>query len=214
MKMKRLSAIILLVVMVGLLFFILLRPGGNQETINLDKTKKDVLAQIKSSKEYVKNTAEWMGGDKTDEDFTVFNPPHSKNKNQNQDPKKDVVNYFLAGLLTNDVDLFLSSFYVQSISEDLFKKENPDKTEVVKEIMKSITRNGQLKDVKYEDKKGVLNTETDKLVLVFTYKDNKQAKITLQVMPVSDSHEGNKASILVISTSAWNIIEQIETQTK
>lgn len=213
MDKKRIGAITFLILLVGFLLYLVLHPSEKQDSINLEKTQNDVLNHVKSSKRYVKNTIKWMGGNQMDKDIAVFNPPSPQDGVQ--DPKRDVVDYFLAGLLSQNVEVFLSSFSVQTISEDLFKKTNTDKTEVAKEIIKDITRNGQLKGVKYEDKKGTLGTDTDKLSLILTYKDTKQAKITLQVMPVSDSdHQSEEASVDVITTSAWNIIEQINAQTK
>jgi hypothetical protein len=201
----------LLVTLMGLLFYLILSPGGKQEKMNLDKTKEDVLGEINASKEYLKQTTEWMGDKSADGDIAYFNPPHKKVKNQ--DPKKDVVKYFIAGVLINDVDIFMSSFYAQTISEDLFKKDVPDKTVVVKEIMHRISRNGQLKDVQYKDKKGIFNSETNQLSLVLIYNDNKQATITLQVIPVEDEHGEHEEKVFVITTSAWDIINQIETHT-
>lgn len=213
MDKKRFFSILFLISLIGLLFYLVNRPSEKTETINLNKTKDDVLSEIKDSKQYVKNTTNWLGDKSADQDIANFNPPHQKGANKN--PKKDVVKFFVAGLLTNDIDIFMSSFYAQTISEDVFKKKNvTDKTEVVQEIMNRISRNGQLKGVQYQDKKGAFNAETDKLSLILIYKDNKQATITLQLMPVKDEHGEHKKEILVITTHAWDVIKQIETQTK
>jgi hypothetical protein len=213
MNKKRLFSILFQVSLIGLLFYLILGSDEKKETVNLNKTKEDVLKGINESKQYVKKTTEWMGDTSGEGEISYFNPPQKKGSNS--DPKKDVVKFFLGGLLTNDVEIFMSSFYAQTISEDLFKKKNvTDKTVVVQEIMNRISRNGQLKGVQYQDKKGAFNAETDKLSLILIYKDNKQATITLQLMPVKDEHGEHKKEILVITTHAWDVIKQIETQTK
>lgn len=211
MNKQRFYGIIVLLVLIGSLFYLMFSPNGKQEKIDLATTTKDVIQEINVSKEYVKKTTDWMGKGNDGSEDLYFHPPRVKNNNQDQ--KKDVVKYFIAGLMTNDADIFMSNFYVQTISEDLFKTKTPDKTEVVKEIMNRISRNGQVKEVRYADKKGIFNSETDKLTLILVYKDNKQANITIQVLPVHVSHKESGGKILVIKTSAWDIIKQIETRT-
>ncbi|MFT9496931.1 MULTISPECIES: hypothetical protein [Bacillota] len=207
MDKKKISAIALLLFLIGLLFYLIVAPEGEQEDMDLDKTKEEVLKEINSSEEYVKNTVDWA--DK-DTEIAYFNPPHVEESNY--DPKKDVAKYFIAGLLTNDIDIFLSSFYVQTISEDLFRSKEPDKMLVTKEIMRQITRDNQLKEIKYSDKKGVFNTETNKLSLTLIYKDNKEARINLQAILLEDAHGDHEEKVYVITTSVWDIIEQIKTR--
>ncbi|MDE3841029.1 hypothetical protein C0966_17335 (plasmid) [Bacillus methanolicus] len=209
---KTVSVIVTLFVLFGLLIYLIIAPEKeNKEIIELKSTKEEVLTEINKTKEYVKKTSEWMEADTGESDIGYYNPPHDENSNRDQ--KKDVVKYFIAGLMTNDVDIFLSSFYPQTISEDLFKSKVQDKTKVAEDIMNQITRSGRLKEIQYADRKGIFNSKTDKLSLTFIYNDNKQAKVTLHVLPVQDSHHEHEENIFVITTSAWLIIEQIENST-
>lgn len=214
MTKRRLSIACLIVILLSLVFYLIWAPqSGEKEDIVLNTAKEDVLDEIQESKEYVNDTVEWMEESEGDGDLAFFNPP-SEHKGD-VDPKGNVVKYFIAGLMANDVDIFLSSFHPESISKDLFKSKNPDKVKVAEEIMDRISRAGQLKEIQYGKRKGILNTETNTLTLYLSYKDDKKAEILLDIISLSDAHhEGKGEGIYVITTSAWEIVRQIKNSTK
>jgi len=207
---RRLTIVFLILALLASVFYLIWGPeSGKKENISLKIAKDEVLDEIKESREYVNDTAEWMG---EDADIAYFNPPSENN--EEDDPKKNVLKYFIAGLMANNIDIFLSSFHPESISKDLFKSENPDKMQVAAEFLERITRYGKLKEVQYGERKGILNGATNTLTLYLTYEDNQKAKILVDIMPLSDAHhEGKEKGIYVITTSAWEIIKQIENST-
>lgn len=214
MTKRRLSIALLIVILLAIVFYLIWAPeSGKKEDISLNTAKDDVLDEIQESREYVNDTAEWMEESEGDGDIAFFNPPSERKKVV--DSKRNVVKYFIAGLMANDVDIFLSSFHPEFISKDLFKSETPDKIKVAKEIMDRISRSGQLKEIQYGKRKGILNAETNTLTLYLSYKDDKKAEILLDIISLSDAHhEGKGEGIYVITTSVWEIIRQIENSTK
>lgn len=191
---------------------VILGPEIGKKELALGATKNDVLREVNNAKEYVNKTSEWMGENGEGSDIGYFNPPEENKKNE--DPKIDVLKYFIAGLLADDMDIFLSSFNPESISKDLFQSEVEDKTKIAEEIMSRISRDGQIKDVQYKLEKGAFNSgERNKISVTLTYKDNQNAKVKLDIIPLSDAHHDDKESIYVIATSAWKIIKQVEKST-
>ncbi|WP_158587591.1 hypothetical protein [Neobacillus notoginsengisoli] len=191
--------------------YIVFGPELGKQELAIAETKQEVLNEIKSSKDYAEKTAGWMGIEGAETDIGYFNPPEEK---ESKDARLDVLKYFITGLLANDMDIFLSSFNPETISKDLFQSEISDKTEVAKEMMNRISRNGQITDVNYRVEKGSLKTnERNKLSVTFTYSDKKKAKIKLDIIPFSDAHHDDKESIFVITTSTWDLIKDIEKST-
>ncbi|QCJ45500.1 hypothetical protein FAY30_26540 (plasmid) [Bacillus sp. S3] len=202
------------IIFVSLVTYIILGPelfGKNE--LALEATKKDVLNEVKKTKEYADKTSKWMGENGEDTDIGFLHPPEEHKKNE--DPKLDVLKYFIAGLLAKDIDIFLSSFNPETVSKDMYQSKVEDKTKVAKEIMNRISREGQIKDVQYKIEKGAFTSGVrNKLSVTLTYKDNRSAKVKLDIIPLGDAHQHeNKESIYVITTSAWKIIEQIEKST-
>ncbi|WML38145.1 hypothetical protein RCG19_13010 [Neobacillus sp. OS1-2] len=194
-----------------LMMYIIWGPEAGKKQLELDSTKNEVINEVQQTKEYVNKTSDWLESEGRNPEIAYFNPPEDSSKNK--DPKTDVLKYFIAGLLTNDIDIFLSSFYPETISKDLFQSNITDKVKVAEGIMERISRNGQITDVQYVVKKGAFNTETNKISVILIFKDEKKAKVTLDIIPVKDSHEKDEKSVYVINTSAWKIIEQIENST-
>lgn len=198
---KKVIGIILSVLLIFIVMLLMFMPKlETPKELNINKAKKDVLNEIQFNKDYQKKVSKWA----TNSEDNEYESPSVQN-----DPKLDVVKYFITGITTNDVNIFLSSFYAQTISEDLFKIKNPDKTAVAQEMIKRLSKNGTLEDVKYIDEKGALGSSTNRITLTLIYKDKKQAKVTLSTMLLGDKHhEDNKVSL--ITTSVWDIIKQIE----
>lgn len=200
------------ILLLAIIFYLIWAPeSGEKKMIELESTKEEVLKEVQAANEYAKKTAEW--GEVNGGDVSYFNPPVEHNSDR--DPKEDIVKYFLAGLYANDVDIFLSSFFPETISRDLFKSKNPNKDEVTREIMTKITRNGKLDSIEYGIRKGAWNQDSNTLTLDITYKDGKEAKIVIDTVPLTDSHgdHENDHSIFYITTSAWEIVRQIESST-
>lgn len=205
-----LSTIALLV----LILYLIWGPElGKEEELDLDAITNEVLVELKANEDYVKKTAEYMGEENGE--IAYFYPPEDAGNHGNKkEKKKDVVKYFIAGLLTNDIDIFLSSFYPETISRDLFASDNPDKDAVAQEIMGKITRADQLQKVEYGERKGLLKQDSNTITLIFTYIDGKKAEIRVDTLPLVDAHhEGEEDAIYVITSSAWDMISDIEKST-
>lgn len=201
------------IIFLGLVTYVILGPEFGKKELTLGTTKNEVLNEVNKGKDYADKTSKWLRENSDDSDIGFLNPPEEEKKNA--DPKLYVLKYFIAGLLANDMDIFLSSFYPESISKDIFMKEAEDTTQVAKEIMNRISRNGQIIEVKYKIEKGKLNSKgKNRLLVTLTYKDKKKANVILDILPLNDAHHEHKESIYVISTSAWKIIEQIEESTQ
>lgn len=204
---KRILSIMALIILLFVIILLMFYPNLQKpKEFDLASAKDEVLNEIKTNKEYQQKVSKW---NTTEEDSGYLNLPE-KNVS-NKDPKLDVLKYFLTGIQTNDVDIFLSSFYPQSISEDLFKvkTDSIDKTEVVKEIMKRISKDGKLVNVKYIDEKGALGSSTNKITLILQYKDKTEVKVKISAILLGDKHH-KENKVYVINTSAWDIIKQIE----
>lgn len=198
----------------AMLFYLIWGPErGKEEELDLNSITDEVRAEIKANEEYAKKASEYMG-DENGEIAYFYPPEDAVNHGTKKEKKKDVVKYFIAGLIANDVDIFISSFYPETISRDLFAKDNPDKDAVAKEIMDKITRSGQLQKVEYGERKGALKQDSNTITLIFTYKDGKKSDTRIDILPLVDAHhEGDKDAIYVITSSAWEIIDQIEKST-
>ncbi|NRD81028.1 hypothetical protein HPT25_27295 [Bacillus sp. BRMEA1] len=193
MNKKHIIILSTFIMAIGILAFYFVQPKENVETINLNKTKEEVLKQIISTS------------------HTSDAGVKSKNETNQQSLKKEVAEKLILGLYIPNVDLFLSSFAPKIISKDLFSKKEIDKTVVANEMMDKITRNGKIARVKFINLKGYFNRDTDKFALIIRYKDNKQVKITLQTTELEISNK-NARKTFVIKTSAWEIIRKIEGQ--
>ncbi|KZE68002.1 hypothetical protein AWM68_17680 [Fictibacillus phosphorivorans] len=209
--------IILSLLMSGLLgvyFYFTVSADKHVEKIDIKSTKENVLNEIVQAREYSESTSKWMDSNEELNDSGYFNPVHAHNENEEEDTKREAINYFLTGILQNEVNIFMSAFHVQSISEDLFIKEEQDKEKVVEDIIKSISREGRIKDIHYENVKGLHNSNTNEANLTLVYEDNKKAIINLKFQELKDSHTEHEKGVQVITTSTWDMIEQIENSTK
>jgi hypothetical protein len=182
---------------------------GKQQ-LDLELTKNEVLSEIHEAKEYVNKTANWMG---TEEDTEIgyFHPPEEDE--HRGDTKQNVLKYFIVGLLEDDLDIFLSSFYPESISKDLYQSTEPDKEKVARQIMARISRNGQIADIHYDISKGSFNSNANEIDILITYEDEKKAGIILDITGLADAHHPEE-KIYVIQSSAWDIINDIEKSTR
>lgn len=201
---------IVAILLVSFIFYWIWAPeSGERNEVKLDTTKEEVLKEVNEAKEYVKKTAEWA--EKSGGEVAYFNPPEEHESET--EPKEELVKYFIAGLYTNDIDIFLSNFHPETLSRDLFKSNNPDKDAVARELINKITRDKQLKAVDYDVQKGFWNKDSDALSINITYQDGKVANIVIDIVSLTDSHEEHEHAIFYITTSAWDIIKQIESST-
>jgi hypothetical protein len=189
-------------------YFIFL-PSQKEAPMDLKATQEQVAAQIESDNEYQKKTIEWATEQKENLDVG-FIEPHQKKVND-VSPQRDVVNYFITGILKQDVELFMSTFQTETISSDLFKVEETDKQKVAQDIINRISKNNSIKGVNFKEKKGVFGGETNEVKLEFQYKDGKSSLVTLSLESIEEAHSDHAHDdILVITTSSWDIIKQIE----
>ncbi|WP_391709088.1 hypothetical protein [Streptomyces virginiae] len=177
--------------------------------MDLKATQEQVAAQIESDNEYTEKTIEWATEQKENLDVG-FIEPHTEKVND-VSPQRDVVNYFITGILKQDVELFMSTFQTETISSDLFKVEETDKQKVAQDIINRISKNNSIKGVNFKEKKGVFGGETNEVKLEFQYKDGKSSLVTLSLESIEEAHSDHAHDdILVITTSSWDIIKQIE----
>lgn len=181
------------------------------EMIDIEDSQDEVLSEIQSTEQYIKETDEWMskqlnGGAENDVGFA-----HPSKKDQGGDPKKELVQYFITGLTLNNQDIFMSCFNPETISKDLFKINISDKNEVISDMIKQLTRNG-IKEVKYKENKGFMK-DSNEIALTIIYEDGKEAKININIESLSDMHteKGEAHTTYYIKDSVWDIIEQIKT---
>lgn len=193
-----------------LVFWIFLYDNQPKEMLPVDKTKEEVLANIENAKEDYEKTTDWIQSMNEDVEIGYISPNEPTDSTKNFDPKKDLVNYFIAGITAKDADIFVSCYEVETISQDLFSVEEPDKRKVLEDIINRISRDGKLKEVVYEKKKGAFGTPTNEIQLTLIYEDDKAVDITFQTKAYKDNHHSNE-SIYVITTSVWDIVQQIET---
>jgi hypothetical protein len=168
----------------GNLVYFFGKPQEKFDDINIEKILTEVVTDVKQAKNSQEIT--------------------SKHKKVKEDQKRKAVKIFITGLVTEDQDIFLSSFHPKTISKDLFNYKEKDKSKITDEIIRRINRNGQLKHVKFSDKKGWFHSNTNKISLIFIYADQKNVKITLETIKFSNT--------LVINSSSRDIIKQIEKQ--
>lgn len=76
--------------------------------------------------------------------------------------------------------------------------------------MDKISRNGTLKEILYKVNKGFLNADSNTISLTIKYDDQKEATVNFDLLTLSDSHHEDEIGTYVITTSAWDIIKQIE----
>lgn len=172
--------------------------GGLEKKVNVNSAVDDIL----SDEEKIKN----ISTDKGKQNTQLIKLSNQVATN-NQDPKY-VLKYVFASALTSQPDLFSSAFDVDQFNKDLFRRTNSDKVSVIKEMMKKITRINKLKYLK------VINIKPDKTRSYYIvsarlfYQDNYQSPIVLKMK--YEQNEERRQSILVITTSVWDLIKQIE----
>lgn len=189
-------------------YFIFL-PANKEAPMDLKATQEQVAAQLEADNEYTEKTIEWATEQKEDIDVG-FIEPHTEKVND-VSPQRDVVNYFITGILNQDVELFMSTFQTETISSDLFKVEETDKQKVAQDIINRISKNNSIKGVNFKAKKGVFGGETNEVKLEFQYKDGKSRLVNLSLESIEEAHSDHAHDdILVITTSSWDIIKQIE----
>lgn len=200
-------------IIVGISLYIFISPTLGKHSLDLEETQNEVLAEIEKNNSYVQETTEFIEKNGGEAEIGFFNPTHEEEESHDSDPKEEVVKYFITGLLKNDIDIFLSSFYPDSISKDLFKSDNPDKFSVTEDIIKEISRNKTIKALDYRVNKGFMDQETNTITLTITYKDNQKADINLELMTVEDIHDEEVHQMYVITNSVWDMIDQIKNST-
>lgn len=189
--------------------YLVFLPSNKLAPMDLNETQEQVAAQIESDKEYTEKTLEWATEQKEDIDVG-FIEPHTEKVND-VSPQRDVVNYFITGILKQDVGLFMSTFKTETISSDLFKVDKVDKQEVAKDIIDRISRNNTISGVNFKEKKGAFGGETNEVELEFEYKDGNSSSIIISLESTEEAHSDHAHDeILVITTSLWDIIKQIE----
>lgn len=199
-------SVCLLIVIIILIIIIIMNPfPKTKQTLDLENTQKQVMEETKSAKDYEEKTQDWLNNGQDN----IFVKHQDVGEKTSSEKKVDVLKYFVVGLLQNNADIFTSSIYAETISKDLFQNNNPDKNDVLQEIMKRITRDGKLNGIDYVVDKGVFNSEKDEINVTFDYRDHKSAELTLQVIANSDSHTSTD-SYYVIKTSTWDIVNTIE----
>ncbi|KYD23173.1 MULTISPECIES: hypothetical protein [Bacillales] len=208
-------AIVGTVLLLFLLYYVIVKEGSGKEEIQLAEIEREVSQELQSLQNYIDKTAQWAENQGIDaQDIAYFHPDTEKNSKHSQDPKKEAIKYFVGSLITENVDLFISSFSVESISRDLYRVENPDKIAVAKEMMDRITRNG-ISKIYYEEKRGIFNTPSNKIVLTFIYNDSRQAEVSIELDNLSgDIHHDHSDESYVITTSVWQVVKQIEIGTQ
>lgn len=207
-KMKKIILSCLSLMTITVVIFLLVYLGRDHaEELPINKeSQNEILQEIKkveAQEEIVRkwvNTSDYDGGfvDHPDEEILA------KYKN-----KKGVVEYLFATVLMDNPELFIQAFNTETISKDLFKDDEIDKKIVAQRMMDRISRNKTLVGVGYTPLKGSFGAEKDESKVILRYKDDLEVSLELSFVKGGTAHAEDD-EIYSVSTSAWDMIDQIE----
>lgn len=191
------SLLLILISVIGVKEYVTTN-GITKKAINIDEFSEEMIKDFNQI-ESVKNN--YHSEEELDlKDEIMFE--------KNQDPEY-VTNFFFASAVLREVDLFSSVFEFEQYNVDLFLNENPDKHQVVLEMMERITREDTLNNLKIISVKKHAIEPTFTVEVLLFYKDEKVKSISLELITKGTSHEYGD-NIFFIKTSAWDIVSQIE----
>ncbi|WP_121616749.1 hypothetical protein [Virgibacillus halodenitrificans] len=125
-------------------------------------------------------------------------------------PKK-MVEYVFGTLSLNDGNLFISAFDTNTALEDLSEgKSYEEKKDLINEMMNRLSRNGKLTEV-YLISSDTYSEKANANILII-YEDGKEVKMTLEFSVYEDPHDASHQKNYYVSSSIWELIEQVESE--
>lgn len=178
--------------------------------VDLKDMQNNVAKEVSFNKEYQEKTMEWAEKNAKGDmelDLGFYEP----NEHSDVSPQRNVINYFMTGLLQDNIDYFTSAFDIEVLSQDLFQSKEEDKELVVKEIINRISRNGSIEGLKIKEAKEGIGPNSNRVLLELKYSDGLSKRIEIRISPSEYAHsEEHHHSTYSIVTSAWEIVKQIE----
>lgn len=210
MKKKYFWIISVSILTICVVIYISISSNQKLTPVDLKEMQNEVAKEISMNESYQNKTMEWAKKNakvNMELDLGFYEP----NQHSDVSPERNVINYFMTGLLQNNIDYFTSAFDVEVLSQDLFQSKEENKELVVKEIIKRISRNGTIEGLKVKESKGGIGLNSNKVLLEILYKDDISKKVSFFISPSEYSHSlEHQHSTFSIVTSAWDIVKQIE----
>ncbi|CAI9386628.1 hypothetical protein [Niallia sp. Marseille-Q9988] len=210
MKKKYFWIISVSILTICVVIYISISSNQKLTPVDLKEMQNEVAEEISMNESYQNKTMEWAKKNakvNMELDLGFYEP----NQHSDVSPERNVINYFMTGLLQNNIDYFTSAFDVEVLSQDLFQSKEENKELVVKEIIKRISRNGTIEGLKVKESKGGIGPNSNKVLLEILYKDDISKKVNFFISPSEYSHSlEHQHSTFSIVTSAWDIVKQIE----
>jgi len=211
-KSQRYLVLFILVTTVILLILFAVTNFTQKEIILANDIKEEVLAEMEKYKEYEERTLAWaeeqVGMHTEHLDIGYLSPPDEKNSGGG-DPKLMPIKYLIAGVSANNINIFLSSFHPETVMLDLENIQFSEGIQTLEEIMEQISRDKRLEGIHIEEVKGIFNAPTNEIDLTLIYTDDVEVTIRVELASFKDEHVNE--NFYVITTSMWEIIEQIKT---
>lgn len=176
------------------------------EKLEVEKESKKLFEKIKESKKEEDREIAFLDSMNLEE-VGYLEKPLDKDIVKSFRDSKNMIQFVFGSVMLNKVDYFKSSFLYDTLSSDLHEVENSDKEEVLKDMIKRISRNGKLKQVIFLKEK--IHVKGSTVDIRLEYKDGKKAKITLE-LELAKNFEAENSEILYVRTSVWDIINTIE----
>ncbi|MFD1736283.1 hypothetical protein ACFSCX_06850 [Bacillus salitolerans] len=201
--------VVVLISSIACIFFFMTKPVISEESLEFERAKENVLELYEKAKAQ-ENAHKWVHSDRVeggyeeslDEEIIEF---------YNQ--KKNVIEFMIGAILLDDVDAFVESFDMQTLSEDLYSVDEVDKYEVAKEFMDAISREGRLEGVTLIQEKTVFGIEKEELRAVLFYEDGVEVEVLMVLKKVHTFHHQHD-DVYVITTSPLEIIGEIRNNSK
>ncbi|MBU8855241.1 hypothetical protein [Bacillus altitudinis] len=143
-----------------------------------------------------------------DSDFDVSYLNHHESPLEKFNSKEGTIEFFFASLEMNDTELFISAFQDESITEDLFASDNPDKLSVANELMRKFTKDSTIKEVRLYKKNDYLSNPND-LKIGIVYENETVHKINIKLHQYKDKHDEHTHSMYVISSKPSELLNQL-----
>lgn len=126
--------------------------------------------------------------------------------------KKGVLEFFLAAISLNDIDLFIQSFELYTISKDIHSSAEKNKDIIIKDLISRLSREGKLIKVGFNEEKGRFGATSETVNATFFYSDGFEATVPITFSKTEDHHNGEE--VYSISTSVFDMLNIIEKDKK
>ncbi|WP_214484559.1 hypothetical protein [Bacillus sp. SM2101] len=188
-----------MVVILSIVGYVLYSENRIGEELNV-KENRQVLDNVKVQHELAEASEKWV------DDTSVGHDHGALDIAKAHRDIPHVLTFFAQTLLQEDVDFFSKVFEPNTFSADLSEVDNPNKIEVVMDMIKQLTRDGKLEDIAIIEQ-GI--TKGEKYVdVTFLYTDDYKAKVTIQM--IYGEGENKEDQVLLVTDSVWNLIEQVQ----